>query len=214
METIELSRVVPAVFADNPPVRSQVWGGEVAIVRGDCCLIEAASGTGKSSLCGFLYGYRRDYAGAIRFDGEDIRTFGVKRWSEVRRRMLAMTFQGLRLFPELSALDNVRLKNDLTGFRSEAWIGELFAALGIADKRDEPLERLSFGQRQRVAFVRMLCQPADFLILDEPMSHLDERNAAVMAELLREERRQRGVGIVITSVGKRLPMDYDKILTL
>lgn len=214
METIELSRVMPAVFADNPPQQSQVWGREVVLRRGECCLVEAASGTGKSSFCGFLYGSRRDYAGTIRFDSEDVRTFGVERWSELRRRSLAMLFQGLRLFPELSAIDNVRLKNDLTGFRSEQGIVELFAALGIAGKRDEPLQRLSFGQRQRVAFVRMLCQPADFLILDEPMSHLDERNAGIMAELLLEERRQRGVGIVVTSVGKRLAMDYDKTFAL
>lgn len=205
---------MPAVFADNPPAQSQVWGRDVVLRRGDRCLVEAVSGAGKSSFCGFLYGSRRDYAGTIRFDGEDVRTFGVKRWSEVRRRSLAMTFQGLRLFPELSAMDNVRLKNDLTGFRTEERIAALFAELGIAGKRDEPLERLSFGQRQRVAFVRMLCQPADFLILDEPMSHLDERNAAVMAELLLEEQRQRGVGIVVTSVGKRLALDYDKIFSL
>lgn len=205
---------MPAVFADNPPQQSQVWGREVVLRRGECCLVEAASGTGKSSFCGFLYGSRRDYAGTIRFDSEDVRTFGVERWSELRRRSLAMLFQGLRLFPELSAIDNVRLKNDLTGFRSEQGIVELFAALGIAGKRDEPLQRLSFGQRQRVAFVRMLCQPADFLILDEPMSHLDERNAGIMAELLLEERRQRGVGIVVTSVGKRLAMDYDKTFAL
>ena len=125
-----------------------------------------------------------------------------------------MTFQGLRLFPELSAADNVRLKNHLTGYRSEAEIARMFEALGIADKTDVPVAKLSFGQQQRVAFVRMLCQPADFMLLDEPISHLDDANAAVMAEILLEEVRSNGTGIIVTSVGKRFGIEYDKIFSL
>lgn len=214
MEKIELRQVMPAVFADNPPAESEVWLREATFEKGRTYLIEAASGTGKSSFCGYLYGYRRDYTGTIFFDGRDIRSLRVREWSRLRRRSLAMTFQGLRLFPELSAADNVRLKNDLTGYRSAEEIVVLFERLGIADRMEAPIARLSFGQQQRVAFIRMLCQPADFLILDEPMSHLDERNAAILAEILREEIRSRGVGVVITSVGKRFVMDYDKIFAL
>ena len=119
-----------------------------------------------------------------------------------------MMFQGLRLFPELSAVDNVRLKNNLTGRRSEAEIAWLFEALGIAEKRETSVSKLSFGQQQRVAFIRMLCQPA------EPMSHLDERNAAVMAGILLEEVRTNGTGVIVTSVGKRFEIEYDKVFSL
>ena len=121
-----------------------------------------------------------------------------------------MMFQGLRLFPELSAVDNVRLKNNLTGRRSEAEIAWLFEALGIAEKRETSVSKLSFGQQQRVAFI----QPADFMLLDEPMSHLDERNAAVMAGILLEEVRTNGTGVIVTSVGKRFEIEYDKVFSL
>ena len=152
--------------------------------------------------------------GAILFDDRDIRELSVGEWSGLRCRSLAMMFQGLRLFPELSAVDNVRLKNNLTGRRSEAEIAWLFEALGIAEKRETSVSKLSFGQQQRVAFIRMLCQPADFMLLDEPMSHLDERNAAVMAGILLEEVRTNGTGVIVTSVGKRFEIEYDKVFSL
>lgn len=214
MEKIRLRQVLPVVFADNPPVRSEVWLKDLALDKGRVYLVEAASGAGKSSFCGYLYGYRRDYTGTILYDDRDIRELSVREWSCLRRCSLAMTFQGLRLFPELSAADNVRLKNNLTGYRSEAEIARLFEALGIADKMNAPAAKLSFGQQQRVAFVRMLCQPADFMLLDEPMSHLDDVNAAVMAGILLEEVRKNGTGIIVTSVGKRFGIDYDKIFSL
>lgn len=214
MDKIGLRQVLPDVFADNPPVGSEIWRRDVTFDKGRVYLVEAASGSGKSSFCGYLYGYRRDYSGTILFDDRDIRELSVGEWSGLRCRSLAMMFQGLRLFPELSAVDNVRLKNNLTGRRSEAEIAWLFEALGIAEKRETSVSKLSFGQQQRVAFIRMLCQPADFMLLDEPMSHLDERNAAVMAGILLEEVRTNGTGVIVTSVGKRFEIEYDKVFSL
>ena len=153
MDKIGLRQVLPDVFADNPPVGSEIWRRDVTFDKGRVYLVEAASGSGKSSFCGYLYGYRRDYSGTILFDDRDIRELSVGEWSGLRCRSLAMMFQGLRLFPELSAVDNVRLKNNLTGRRSEAEIAWLFEALGIAEKRETPVSKLSFGQQQRVDFI-------------------------------------------------------------
>ena len=214
MEKISLQRVLPAVFAQTPPTGSEVWLREVTFDKGTVYLLEAASGSGKSSFCSYLYGYRRDYSGTLLFDGRDIRTLSMTQWWGLRRSSLAMLFQDLRLFPELSALDNVLLKNRLTGYRSESQIASLFEALGIADKREVPVAKLSFGQQQRVAFIRMLCQPSDFLFLDEPVSHLDDRNGATMASILLEEARRTGAGVVVTSIGKHFEIDYDKTLAL
>lgn len=73
---------------------------------------------------------------------------------------------------------------------------------------------MSFGQQQRVAFVRALCQPFDFIFLDEPISHLDDGNSKVMADILCEEIGKRGAGAVVTSIGKHLPLEYDRVLSL
>jgi ABC-type lipoprotein export system ATPase subunit len=64
--------------------------------------------------------------------------------------------------------------------------------MGIADKLDSKVGRLSFGQQQRVAFIRSLCQPFDFIFLDEPVSHLDDTNGEIMGGILMDEASKQG----------------------
>ena len=62
--------------------------------------------------------------------------------------------------------------------------------------------------------MRCLVQPFDFLLADEPISHLDDRNAETMAALVQEEADCQGASIIVTSIGKRLPLDYEFTLQL
>jgi ABC-type transport system involved in cytochrome bd biosynthesis fused ATPase/permease subunit len=73
---------------------------------------------------------------------------------------------------------------------------------------------MSFGQQQRVALIRALCQPIDFLLLDEPVSHLDEANSNIMRDVIVRELGRQGAGLIATSIGKHMDMEYDKILHL
>ena len=214
MNKITLQNTLPEVFAGKDSIDSDIWHKEVEFERGHFYQIEAASGTGKSSLCSYIYGYRNDYQGIIGFDGNNIRQLGVKEWVEIRKRSLSMLFQDLRLFPELTAMENVLLKNSLTGFKKKKEIKDLFLQLGIFDKIDVPIGKMSFGQQQRVALIRALCQPFDFLFMDEPISHLDEVNAKIMARILTEEAVKQGAGVIVTSIGKHLELDYTKKLML
>ena len=77
-----------------------------------------------------------------------------------------------------------------------------------------PVRLLSFGQQQRVAMIRARVQPFDFLLADEPISHLDETNSRVMAAIMMEEAHRQGAGIVTTSIGKHMDLPYDKTLCL
>lgn len=214
INSIHLRQTLPQVFAGRDAIVSEVWHRDLSFQKGKSYLIEAASGTGKSSLCSYIYGYRRDYQGIIAFDERNIRSYSVGQWTEVRKRSLSILFQELRIFPELTALENVLLKNRLTGCKKKKEISLLFEALGISDKMNVKAEQLSFGQQQRVAFVRCLCQPFDFILLDEPISHLDDENATIMSRLLKEEADKQQAGIIVTSIGKHLPMEYDQVLRL
>lgn len=124
------------------------------------------------------------------------------------------SFQELRIFPELTALENVLLKNRLNDYKKKKEIIALFEAIGIPDKINEKAGMLSFGQQQRVAFIRSLCQPFDFIFLDEPISHLDDENSAIMSQLLMEETEKQGAGVIVTSIGKHLELPYDETLRL
>jgi ABC-type lipoprotein export system ATPase subunit len=123
-------------------------------------------------------------------------------------------FQEHRIFPELTAVENVMLKNLLTNFYTEREIRAMLSLLGLRERLDTPCARLSFGQQQRVAFVRTLSQPADFILLDEPISHLDAENAAIMGEILKKREDSDNVGIIVTSIGNRLDYPYKKIIKL
>ena len=82
MESITLQQVLPDAFAGNPePPKSDLWLHDVTFRKGEYYLVEAASGTGKSSLCSFLYGARTDYAGRILFDAADCRMLSVAQWA-------------------------------------------------------------------------------------------------------------------------------------
>lgn len=211
MDHIHLQHTLPQVFAARDTVISQVWHQDIVFDKGKRYLIEASSGTGKSSLCSYIYGYRHDYQGIISFDRRNIHSFSVGEWADVRKYSLSILFQELRIFPELTALENVLLKNRLTNHKKKKEILALFEATGIPDER---AGKLSFGQQQRVAFIRSLCQPFDFIFLDEPISHLDNGNSAIMSRLLMEEAGKQGAGIIVTSIGKHLELEYDETFRL
>ena len=214
METIKLLDTLPSVFEKRDDLTSEVWHHNVLIQRSQHVLIEANSGAGKSSLLSYIIGYRQDYFGRILFDDHDIRSLHVSDWVQVRQHNLSLLFQDLRLFPELTALENVEIKNNLTGFKPRKQIVEWFDALGIGDKLDAKVAHMSFGQQQRVAMIRALVQPFDFLLLDEPISHLDEMNSRVMCDIMLQEVHSQGAGVIVTSIGKHMTLPYDKTYSL
>ena len=202
------------MFAGQNGIHSEVWLKDISFERAKRYLISAESGTGKSSMCSYIFGYRQDYSGTIAFDGQDIRTLTVAQWCEVRQHHIAYLPQDMRLFGELTAMENVELKNRLTNFKSRQEISKLFELLGIADKMDSLASKLSIGQQQRVAIIRTLCQPCDFILLDEPVSHLDDENNRTVARLVIDEAQRQGAGVIATSVGNHLQMDVDRLINL
>lgn len=207
IETIHLSGMLPRVFLSESIPDSDVWRGEVTFERGRFYLVEAASGGGKSSLCSYIFGARSDYEGSLMFDGTDASTLGMGQWQEFRRRNIAYLPQELSLFPELTALQNIEMKNSLTGWKTGEEIDGWLRMLGIWQRKDYPVGKMSIGQQQRVGIIRALCQPFDFILLDEPVSHLDGDNNRIAATMITEEARRQGAGIISTSVGNPLLID-------
>ena len=206
MDKIQLLHTLPKVFSTRNDVVSDIWNQDVTFEKNKLYLVEANSGTGKSSLCSFIYGYRKDYLGDILFDGKNASLLSIPQWVDIRKKHLALLWQELRLFPELTAWENVEIKNKLTGYQKKK--------LGIADKRDALIGRMSFGQQQRVALIRTLCQPFDFVFVDEPISHLDDVNSAIMGQILVAEATKQGAGIITTSIGKHIDLSYDCVFKL
>ena len=96
MDKITLDNALPQIFHGRDMSASEVWQRSLTLERGGIYLIEAASGTGKTSLCSYLIGYRDDYEGRILFDNTDIRSLSVGQWVQARRTGLSHLFQELR----------------------------------------------------------------------------------------------------------------------
>lgn len=214
IEDITLDSLLPRVFAREEMPYSQVWREKIVFRRGGRYLVESASGGGKSSLAAFIMGSRNDYEGKLMFDGKDVRSFSIAEWQDIRRSHIAYLPQELALFPELSAIDNIRLKAEISGYADLKRIDDWLELLGMSGRRDYPAGRLSIGQQQRVALIRSLCQPFDFILLDEPVSHLDEANNRIAARIVEEEAERQGAGILTFSVGNPLLIENPEKLNL
>ena len=195
--------------------KSQVWlVPDLRFRRGCKICLQAESGGGKSSLLSFVYGNRNDYLGDIYYDELNVRSFDIDKWCEVRTRHIALLPQEMRMFPELTVMQNLQIKNQITQHKTEAQLLHLLERLGVGEKVNEPLSTLSIGQQQRVAIVRTICQPFDFILLDEPVSHLDVENNKIAAAIIAEEADAQGAGVISTSVGNPLLLDGAEFIAL
>ena len=82
-------------------------------------------------------------------------------------------------------------------------ITEWATLLGVETKLNQPISQLSFGQMQRVAILRALNRPFNWIVLDEPFSHLDQTNANIALNLIQKVAAQQNAGIIITALDDR-----------
>lgn len=209
--TITFEHVLPTPLAAINHGKDSIWGNNAVFESDKRILLNASSGKGKSTFTGIVSGLRTDYAGIVSFDNRAIETFSIDEWTNMRREKIAVVFQDLQLFPNLTVQENLQLKNNLTDFRTEQELRALLTRLEIEDKWQVPCGILSMGQQQRVAIIRALCQPFSWLVMDEPFSHLDERNKANCLQLIVEETTKQAAGFVLTSLDadQRFAYDYE-----
>lgn len=208
---IKLQHLKPTYMSGDEIPSSDIYlQPEVIFEQGQRYLIRAQSGQGKTSLLNFIYGASFSYDGKITYN----EMFNKKEVLRYRIDKLSYVYQDLRLFPTLTAFENIILKNKLTLYKTEAQINSLIERVGLSHKRDTLVQTLSLGQRQRIALLRALCQPFELLLLDEPFSHLDDSNTAILREIIEEELQARNASLLLTSLEDNNFFHYNKKLNL
>jgi ABC-type lipoprotein export system ATPase subunit len=213
---LQLNKVKPLPLIENGiSGSSEVFATEGGVFqKGKSYLVTAASGKGKSTFLHLLYGLRADYEGDIVINNKNSRTLTADEWAQLRQNKLAIVFQDLRLFLNLTAWENIVVKRDLTDTPSVATVRDWINRLGMTAFLDKKTETLSYGQRQRIAIVRALCQPFDFLMLDEPFSHLDSANIKIATDIIQEAVSDNQAGLIHVSLGDPYLFKYDEKLIL
>ncbi len=212
---IRFQQVKPIPIFSRPIKReSQIWNKEILFAKGKKYWIKAPSGEGKSTLLHIIMGLRKDYEGAFTIDGKTSSSFSNEQWAEIRSNQISIVFQNLRLLPELTALQNIELVRKQSGTVDESKIKEWSKRLGVYKVWEQKASTLSYGQQQRVAIIRALARPFDFLLLDEPFSHLDRENIKEACGLIQEELTRKQAGLILVSHDTPYDFTIDESLSL
>lgn len=213
---IELKQLVPVPLKDKFSKRtSGIWNTQAVFSQGEWIKIKAPSGTGKTTLTHILYKLRNDYEGQVLWDGKDLRNIDDSTLAQMRQQNISIIFQDLRLFPNLTARENIELKRILqTPVYDAAVIDTMAETLGVAHVLNQRAGLCSYGEQQRIAIIRSLMQPFNWLIMDEPFSHLDQANMRKAAALIAEECKKRKAGFILTDLDEDDHFEYTKRLGL
>lgn len=175
------------------------------IAAGEFFTLLGSSGSGKSTLLKLIGGYDRPTTGRILFDGIDVTNLSAN------RRPSNTVFQDLALFPHMSVGENVgygvALKR-VTGSDLKRRVDEALALVDLSGFQDRNVNLLSGGQRQRVALARALIMEPGILLLDEPLTGLDERLRQQMRDEFGRLHRRTGSTFVLVT------HNQDEALTL
>jgi ABC-type lipoprotein export system ATPase subunit len=192
-------------------------GLTLSVPRGERCVVLGPSGSGKSTLLRIAAGFERPSAGIARTLGFDLGAMPSKRAAAFRGRRLGFLDQhyARSLSPALTCVANVEAPLHLAGVprgdrRTRAL--DLLARVGLADRADEPPDRLSGGEQQRVALCTALVHEPALLFADEPVGELDRATASSVYELLSELASERGATLLVVSHDPRATELADRVV--
>ncbi|MCF8451501.1 MAG: ATP-binding cassette domain-containing protein [Taibaiella sp.] len=198
---LSLQNVIPGYLSSRAGAGiSGIWGKDILFNARAYVLLQAPSGSGKTTLVHILYGMPIPYSGAVCWGNEQINQINDKSLSRLRAGHLSIIFQDLRLFPNLTVWENIEIKRLLSPAVSQELAEEWLSRLGIHNKIHVQVGKLSYGEQQRVAIVRALVQPFNWLLMDEPFSHLDSTNRNKAITLIAEVAAAQQAGLIIAAL--------------
>lgn len=214
MNEIKLAQVCPVYLEAEKIEKSGVWNQLITFKEGEKIQIVAESGRGKTSFIHFLYGLRNDFTGTLKMNETAINKMDAEALAKLRSTQLSIQFQDLRLFGEHSGRENIEVKKALKPYANSVTVAEMARHLGVENKLDQPVQLCSYGEQQRIALIRCLQQSFNFLLLDEPFGHLDEKNREKAMELILQQAAERKAGVILADLQALPYFKADKTLHL
>jgi branched-chain amino acid transport system ATP-binding protein len=201
-----------------------------AVAPGELFGLIGPNGAGKTTLFNIITGLTPPTEGRLTYHGADITGLPPHRVAE---RGIARTFQNVRLFGELSALDNVmiarhvRTRSGLVGGvlglgsarreeqETRERAGELLALVGLADRHEEQARNFAYGDQRRLEIARALALEPELLLLDEPAAGMNTGEKRGLSDLVRSVRARLSLTILLIEHHVPLVMDLcDRIAVL
>jgi ABC-type lipoprotein export system ATPase subunit len=177
-------------------------GVTLDVPPGRVVAIVGRSGSGKSTLLHLAAGIDLPSSGTVRIAGRDLARLTDRERSLLRRDTIGLVFQFFHLLPHLTVRDNVALPDLVAGSRGadrDARVRELLDRVGLGDRADDAVQKLSGGEMQRVAICRALLRRPQLLLADEPTGNLDDANSQVVMQLMLALAREHGSALVFVT---------------
>jgi ABC-type lipoprotein export system ATPase subunit len=179
--------------------------------------VTGPSGSGKTTLLHILAGLRDPSAGSASILGRPLSDLGREERAALRRESIAFIPQDPALTPFLSARENVEVAlalRDLSAEEARQRALDALSEVGLAERAEQRVGRLSAGERQRVAIARALAAEAKLLLADEPTARLDEANALAIGALFGRYAREQGAAVVCATHDPLVVAEADDVLAL
>ena len=165
-------------------------GVSMRALSGQMTALVGPSGSGKTTILNLVGALDHPSAGSVTVAGQDLNALGSDELADFRNRTVGFVFQNFNLIPVLTTLENVMLPTQIgRSEESEQVLVEracqLLDRVGLAAQMNQPVNRLSGGQMQRVSVARALMNQPKVILADEPTANLDHATSGKVLELLR-----------------------------
>jgi lipoprotein-releasing system ATP-binding protein len=189
----------------------------MAIADGERLSVVGASGIGKSTFLHILGTLDRPDSGQIFFKGEDVFRYDGAKLAKFRNETIGFMFQFHHLLPEFSALENAMMPALIQGRSkraAKAAAEEILIRVGLKDRLQHRVGKLSGGEQQRVALARALVLKPRILLADEPTGNLDRKNSDQVHELLLSLNREFSMTLVVVTHNMQLAAYMSRCVTI
>jgi len=179
-------------------------------------LITGPSGVGKTTLLSILCGIQKPVTGKVIYNNIDLYSLTESNVDEFRGKNLGVVFQNFNLINAFTVKQNLEIAANAIGKSSSNLYFELLDRVGLADKSHIKVANLSIGEKQRLAVSRAFVGEPKWVFCDEPTSSLDDKNANIIANLIKEESSRCKASLVLITHDSRIQtlINFSKILKL
>jgi len=189
-------------------------GATLTVAAGEFLVVLGPSGSGKTTLLNMIGALDTPTSGVIEISGRRLTGASTAEQFDFRRNTVSFVFQAFNLFPELTALENVRFGAEIAGRRDGRERAErVLGDVGLAPRIHHYPHELSGGEQQRVAIARALATGNPLLLADEPTGELDFQTGVQILTLLQAQARA-GRTVLVVTHNREIARVADRVLEL
>lgn len=199
-------------YGKNESYIQVLKGITTSVEKGQMCVIQGSSGSGKSTFLNCIGGLDTLDYGSVKVDGREIAGLNQESLSNYRRESLGFIFQFYHLVPNLTVRENIQICEYLS--KDPLNINELLETLGLTEHQNKFPSQLSGGQQQRCAIGRALIKNPRLLLCDEPTGALDSKTSKDILVLLEDINKRYGTTMLIVTHNNAIKNMVHKVIVI